>query len=98
MINEDFDKFVYVVSRGDIFLQKVLRYSDGNVWSGTQTVSYKLADRVGTLDTAIEELKVSAGLKIQNIFFQIADDGSVSNMSYESMRYQYEPSIYIQKK
>ena len=69
------------------------------MWSGTQTVSYKLADRVSTLDTAIEELKVSAGLKNPKIsFFQIADDGSVSNMSYESMRYQYEPSIYIQKK
>lgn len=100
MINEDFDKFVYVVSRGrHISTEEVLRYSDGNVWSGTQTVSYKLADRVGTLDTAIEELKVSAGLKNPKIsFFQIADDGSVSNMSYESMRYQYEPSIYIQKK
>ena len=100
MINEDFDKFVYVVSRGrNISTEEVLRYSDGNVWSGTQTVAYKLADRVGTLDTAIEELKVSAGLKNPKIsFFQIADDGSISNMSYESMRYQYEPSIYIQKK
>ena len=100
IINEDFDKFVYVVSRGrNISTEEVLRYSDGNVWSGTQTVAYKLADRVGTLDTAIEELKVSAGLKNPKIsFFQIADDGSISNMSYESMRYQYEPSIYIQKK
>lgn len=37
--------------------------------SGTQTEAYKLADRVGTLDTAIEELKVSAGLKIEKYHF-----------------------------
>ncbi|KYC45257.1 MAG: protease 4 [Candidatus Methanofastidiosum methylothiophilum] len=100
MINEDFDRFVYVVSKGrNLPIEDILKYSDGNVWSGTQAVSYKLADRVGTLDTAIEELKVSAGLKNPKVsFFQIADDGSVSNMSYEYMRYQYAPSIRIQKK
>lgn len=100
MINEDFDKFIYVVSKGrGLSIEEVLRYSDGNVWSGTQAVSYKLADRVGTLDTAIEELKVTAGLKNPKVsFLQIADDGSISNMSYEYMRYQYEPSISIQKR
>lgn len=100
MINEDFDRFVYVVSKGrSLSIEEVLKYSDGNVWSGTQAVSYKLADRVGTLDTAIEELKVTAGLKNPKVsFLQIADDGSISNMSYEYMRYQYEPSISIQKK
>lgn len=100
MINEDFDRFVYVVSKGrNISMEDVLKYSDGNVWSGTQAVSYKLADRVGTLDTAIEELKISAGLKNPKVsFFQVADDGSISNMSYEYIRYQYEPSISIQKK
>ncbi len=100
MINEDFDRFIYVVSKGrNLSIEEVLEYSDGNVWSGTQAVSYKLADRVGTLDTAIEELKVTAGLKNPKVsFFQIADDGSISNMSYEYMRYQYEPSISIQKK
>lgn len=100
MINEDFDRFVYVVSKGRrLSIEEVLKYSDGNVWSGTQAVSYKLADRVGTLDTAIEELKVTSGLKNPKVsFLQIADDGSISNMSYEYMRYQYEPSISIQKK
>lgn len=100
MINEDFDKFIYVVSKGrNLSIEEVLEYSDGNVWSGTQAVSYKLADRVGTLDTAIEELKVTAGLKNPKVsFLQIADDGSISNMSYEYMRYQYEPSISIQKR
>lgn len=100
MINEDFDRFVYVVSKGRrLSIEEVLKYSDGNVWSGTQAVSYKLADRVGTLDTAIEELKVTSGLKNPKVLFlQIADDGSISNMSYEYMRYQYEPSISIQKK
>jgi len=100
MINEDFDRFVYVVSKGrNLSTEEVLEYSDGNVWSGTQAVSYKFADRVGTLDTAIEELKITAGLKNPKVaFFQIADDGSVSNMTYEYMRYQYEPSISIQKK
>ncbi|MDY1590907.1 MAG: signal peptide peptidase SppA [Methanofastidiosum sp.] len=100
MINEDFDRFIYVVSKGrNLSTKEVLKYSDGNVWSGTQAVSYKLADRVGTLDTAIEELKVTAGLKNPKVsFFQIADDGSISNMTYEYMRYQYEPSISIQKK
>ena len=100
MINEDFDRFVYVVSKGrNLSIEEVLKYSDGNIWSGTQAVSYKLADRVGTLDTAIEELKVSAGLKNPKVaFIQISDDGSISNMSYEYMRYQYEPSIRIQKK
>jgi protease-4 len=100
MINEDFDKFIYVVSKGrNLSIEEVLKYSDGNVWSGTQAVSYKLADRVGTLDTAIEELKVTAGLKNPKVsFIQIADDGSISDMSYEYMRYQYEPSISIQKR
>ena len=100
MINEDFDRFVYVVSKGrNLSTEDVLRYSDGNVWSGTQAVSYKLADRVGTLDTAIEELKITAGLKNPKVsYFQIADDGSSSDMSYQYMRYQYEPSISIQKK
>ena len=100
MINEDFDRFVYVVSKGrNLSTEEVLEYSDGNVWSGTQAVSYKFADRVGTLDTAIEELKITAGLKNPKVaFFQIADDGSVSNMTYEYMRYQYEPSISIQNK
>ncbi len=100
MINEDFDRFIYVVSKGrNLSTEEVLEYSDGNVWSGTQAVSYKFADRVGTLDTAIEELKITAGLKNPKVaFFQIADDGSVSNMTYEYMRYQYEPSISIQKK
>ncbi|NYT03646.1 MAG: hypothetical protein GKC00_02950, partial [Candidatus Methanofastidiosa archaeon] len=100
MINEDFDRFVYVVSKGrNLSIEDVLKYSDGNVWSGTQAVSYKLADRVGTLDTAIEELKITAGLKNPKVsYFQIADDGSSSDMSYQYMRYQYEPSISIQKK
>lgn len=100
MINEDFDRFIYVVSKGrNLSIEEVLEYSDGNVWSGTQAVSYKLADRVGTLDTAIEELKVTAGLKNPKVsFLQIADDGSISDMSYEYMRYQYEPSISIQKR
>jgi len=100
MINEDFDKFVYVVSRGrNLSTEEVLKYADGNVWSGTQAVSYKFADRVGNLDTAIEEVKVISGLRNPKVsFYQIADDGSVSDMSYESMRYQYEPSISIQKK
>jgi protease-4 len=100
MINEDFDRFVYVISKGrNLSIEDVLKYSDGNVWSGTQAVSYKFADRVGTLDTAIEELKISAGLKNPKVsFFQVADDGSISNMSYEYMRYQYEPSISIQMK
>lgn len=99
MVNEDFDKFVFVVSKGrNLTTEEVLKYSDGNVWSGTQAVSYKLADRVGTLDTAIEEVKATAGLKNPKIsFYQIADDGSVSDMSYEYLRYQYESTIRIQK-
>ena len=100
MVNEDFDRFVYVVSKGrNLSTQEVLKYSDGNVWSGTQSVSYKFADRVGTLDTAIEEVKTMASLRNPKIsYYQIADDGSASDMSYEYFRYQYEPTVRIQMK
>ncbi|NMC58551.1 MAG: S49 family peptidase, partial [Candidatus Methanofastidiosa archaeon] len=99
MVNEDFDRFIYVVAKGrNLPTEEVLKYADGNVWSGTQAVSYKFADRVGTLDTAIDEVKILAGLKNPKItFYQIADDGTVEDMSYEYFRYQYEPTIRIQK-
>lgn len=100
MVNEDFDRFIYVVSKGrDLPTEEVLKYADGNVWSGTQAVSFKFADRIGTLDTALEEVKATAGLRNPKIsYYQIADDGSVSDMSYEYFRYQYEPTIRIQMK
>ncbi len=99
-INESFNRFIYVVSRGrDLTIEEVLEYSDGNTWRGQQAVTYGFADRVGDLDTAIEELKTTVGLKSPEILFiQIDESGRVSNMNFESMRYQYEPSLYIQKR
>lgn len=97
-LNESFNRFVYVVSTGrGLTIEEVLQYSDGNTWRGEQAVTYKFADRVGDLDAAIEELKTNAGLKNPKVLFiQIDESGSISNMNFESMRYQYEPSLYIQ--
>jgi protease-4 len=61
LIDESFDKFVGIVSRGrNMPRDKVLQIADGRVYSGKQAMDLGLIDRLGGRDTAFARAKALA--------------------------------------
>lgn len=64
LIDNVYGQFVNAVAEGrKLSVDKVRELADGRVYSGDQAVKLGLADKLGGLDVAVEEMKNMAGIK-----------------------------------
>ena len=65
MVNEDYERFLQVVSAGrpNLSVERVRELADGRVYSGHQAVANGLVDRVASMREAVGAVKTRAGLE-----------------------------------
>ena len=82
LVNNSYDQFVSVVSKGRSMPQsKVRKIADGRVYSGLQAKKLGLVDQLGNLDTAVSDARSMAKIKKATVVRYTQPPGLLSSLT-----------------